>query len=177
VNISFCCSEATSAGLRGAILDGVSTGFTFTLSAGCSAAGVAATWGAEVADRTLVAASTNVRDEASRRPYGSGLALFAPAVRVFGALKASDTAYGDYGQVAENCADSHAAPHVAGLAARYLERYPTASPDTVRSALISHATTGALSGVRAGTPNRLAYSGFLDGDRARAGTIVALHTR
>lgn len=162
VNISFCCSEATSPGLRTAILDGVAAGFTFTLSAGCAANGVDGTWGTEVASQTLVTASSNVRDEASGRPYGSSLALFAPAVRVTGALKASDTAYGDYGQVADNCADSHAAPHVAGIAARYLELHPTATPATVRQDLISHATTGALSGVHAGTPNRLAYSGFLD---------------
>jgi subtilisin family serine protease len=167
VNISFCCSEASSSGLRRAILDGAAAGFTFTLSAGCSSDGVDATWGGDVASHTLVTASTTIRDQASGLPYGSSLALFAPAAHVVGAVKADDTAYGEYGQVVQDCADSHSSPFVAGIAARYLELHPAAAPADVRRALIGAAVTGVLRGVRAGTPNRLAYSGFLDTTRPR----------
>jgi hypothetical protein len=52
-----------------------------------------------------------------------------------------------------------ASPHVAGAAALYLGNNPGASPSTVASALINNATTGVLSGVGSGSPNRLLYVG------------------
>ena len=51
-----------------------------------------------------------------------------------------------------------AAPHVAGVAALYLENNPTASPATVSSTIINTATTGVLSGIIFNSPNRLLYS-------------------
>lgn len=55
---------------------------------------------------------------------------------------------------------SMASPHVAGAAALYLEGDPWASPYTVNAAVIANATTNRLSGVPAGTPNRLVYTLF-----------------
>jgi subtilisin family serine protease len=50
-----------------------------------------------------------------------------------------------------------ATPHVAGVAARYLQGSPSASPSTVRNAVVTAATTGRLSGIPAGTSNRLLF--------------------
>jgi subtilisin family serine protease len=52
---------------------------------------------------------------------------------------------------------SMAAPAVAGVAAKYLERHPQASPDEVKGALVASATPGKIdsSMLRPGTPNLL----------------------
>jgi subtilisin family serine protease len=51
-----------------------------------------------------------------------------------------------------------ASPHVAGVAARYLEN-PTAgaTPAQVRNQIVNNATTNRLSGIPAGTANRLLF--------------------
>ena len=51
-----------------------------------------------------------------------------------------------------------AAPHVAGVAALWLENNPGASPSSIRNTIYNRATTGRLSGIRSGSPNRLLYS-------------------
>jgi subtilisin family serine protease len=52
---------------------------------------------------------------------------------------------------------SMASPHVAGAAAVYRGLNPTATVAQVTSALLSTATTGAISGLSTDTPNRLLY--------------------
>ena len=51
-----------------------------------------------------------------------------------------------------------ATPHVAGVAALYLQNNTAASPSTVASQIINTATTGVLTGIGTGSPNRLLYS-------------------
>jgi subtilisin family serine protease len=48
-----------------------------------------------------------------------------------------------------------ATPHVAGVAARFLQSSPNATPATVRNEIVTAATTNHLSGIPAGTANRL----------------------
>jgi subtilisin family serine protease len=50
-----------------------------------------------------------------------------------------------------------ASPHVAGVAARYLQGNTGASPATVRNAIVNAATTGRLTGLPTGTNNRLLF--------------------
>ena len=50
-----------------------------------------------------------------------------------------------------------ATPHVAGVAARYLQSNPGASPATVRNAIVNAATINRLSGMPSGTANRLLF--------------------
>ena len=88
----------------------------------------------------------------SQSDYGACLNLFAPGVGIESAWWTSDTAYtvGD--------GTSYAAPHVAGIAANYHGRNPTATPATVKSAIVNNATTGVVKNPGTGSPNRLAYS-------------------
>jgi hypothetical protein len=51
-----------------------------------------------------------------------------------------------------------ATPHVAGVAALYLEDNPGASAATVGGAIVNGATTGVVAGAGSGSPNRLLYS-------------------
>ena len=101
-------------------------------------------------------AGSAVSSDSSGTDTGAGHGTHTASVAA-GAL--SD---GDYGE-SERCADSFAAPFAAGVAARFLQRHPSAGPATVRRTLIEYATRGVLSNVAPGTPNRLLYSGFLDG--------------
>jgi hypothetical protein len=61
---------------------------------------------------------------------------------------------------------SMASPHVAGAAALYLETNPTASPATVRQAIVTLATQNHVSGAGAGSPNLLLHSLFAGGSPA-----------
>jgi len=53
-----------------------------------------------------------------------------------------------------------ASPHVTGVAALYKQAVPSASSTTIRSAIVNNSTTGHLSGIGTGSPNRLLYSLF-----------------
>ena len=53
-----------------------------------------------------------------------------------------------------------ASPHVAGAAALYKQAVPSASPATIRSALVNNSTTNRLTGIGTGSPNRLLYTLF-----------------
>ena len=52
-----------------------------------------------------------------------------------------------------------ASPHVAGVAAVYISRFG-GSPSTVRNALVSNATSGVLTSVGSGSPNRLLFTNY-----------------
>jgi subtilisin family serine protease len=51
-----------------------------------------------------------------------------------------------------------ATPHVAGVAALYLQSNPSATPSTVSSAIVNGATTNVVGNAGSGSPNRLLYS-------------------
>jgi hypothetical protein len=51
-----------------------------------------------------------------------------------------------------------ASPHVAGVAALYLQGNTTASPTTVRDAIVNTSSTSKLTSIGTGSPNRLLYS-------------------
>jgi len=51
-----------------------------------------------------------------------------------------------------------ASPHVAGVAALYLQNNTTASPSTVRNEIVNTASSGKLTGINTGSPNLLLYS-------------------
>lgn len=53
---------------------------------------------------------------------------------------------------------SSATAMVTGIAALFLQLYPGAAPNAVTNEIISKATTGVLTNIGAGSPNRLAYS-------------------
>ena len=53
-----------------------------------------------------------------------------------------------------------ASPHVAGAAALYKQANSSASPSTIRNALVNNSTTGRLTSIGTGSPNRLLYTLF-----------------
>ncbi|HYW12184.1 MAG TPA: S8 family serine peptidase, partial [Longimicrobium sp.] len=84
--------------------------------------------------------------------YGACLNLFAPGKDLESAGILDDYDY------RVDSGTSFASPHVAGIAANYLGRNPTATPATVKSAIVNNATTGVVTNAGTGSPNRLSYS-------------------
>lgn len=104
-------------------------------------------------DEALTVGSTTTSDQRSSfSNHGSCVDLFAPGSSITSAWYNSNTA------VRTISGTSMASPHVAGAAALYLDENPSASPAAVFSAITGTATTGRLSSIRSGSPNRLLYS-------------------
>lgn len=107
---------------------------------------------------TLNTITVGATDRNDARPawsdFGPCLNLFAPGVDIESAGIADDFAY------RVDSGTSFAAPHVAGIAANYVGRVPTATPSTVKSAIVNNATSGVVTNAGTGSPNKLAYSRF-----------------
>ena len=88
-----------------------------------------------------------------RSNFGANM-IFAPGV----GIKSAGFHSNDEEEIKEGT--SMAAPHVAGIAARYLENHRTASVAMVRAVIYSNATIGVIADPCPGSSNLLAYSGF-----------------
>lgn len=112
---------------------------------------------ARVAAALTVGATNSSDAKASWSNYGTCLDTFAPGVGIKSAWYSSDTA--------TNTIDgtSMASPHVAGVAALYLQGNTTATPAAVAGAITTNATTGKVTSPGSGSPNRLLYMGFIGG--------------
>jgi subtilisin family serine protease len=104
------------------------------------------------ANAITVGATTSSDARASYSNWGSCVDVFAPGSSITGAWYTSNTATNTISGT------SMASPHVAGIAALYLQGAPSATPATVANAIVSTATTGVVSGAGTGSPNRLVYS-------------------
>jgi aqualysin 1 len=86
--------------------------------------------------------------------WGTCVDIFAPGSSILSAWYTSNTA------TATISGTSMASPHVAGVAALYKQANPSASPTTIRNAIVNGSTTSRISSVGTGSPNRLLYSLF-----------------
>ena len=107
------------------------------------------------AANAITTGSTTTSDaRSSFSNFGTCLDIFAPGSGILSAWFTSNTA------TATLSGTSMASPHVAGVAALYKQANPSASSTTIRNALVNNATTGVISNVGTGSPNRLLYSRF-----------------
>ncbi|HEX6372578.1 MAG TPA: S8 family peptidase [Longimicrobium sp.] len=105
------------------------------------------------APSALTVGATNQYDQETWfSNWGSCVDLYAPGEGITSAWL--------YGGTNTIDGTSMASPHVAGAAALYLQGNPSATPATVGSAIINSATTNRLTGLGAGSPNRLLYTIF-----------------
>jgi subtilisin family serine protease len=108
---------------------------------------------ARVPSAITVGATQSNDAAASFSNFGTCVDILAPGVSITSSWAASDTATNTISGT------SMATPHVAGAAALTLSANPAWTPQQVRDHLVNNATTGAISNVGTGTPNRLLFVG------------------
>jgi aqualysin 1 len=140
-----------SSSLDTAVRNSIAAGVTYSVAAGNSNTNAGNSSPARVGEAITVGSSTINDARSSFSNFGSVVDIFAPGSSIRSAWYTSD------GATATLSGTSMAAPHVAGVAARYLEGNPTASPSSVRAAIVNTATLNRLSGIPTGTANRLLF--------------------
>jgi len=121
---------------------------------------------ARVAEALTVAATDITDHIASFTNYGTVVDLYAPGVNITSAWIGSDS---DTNTISGT---SMATPHVAGVAALYLQSNPGSTPSAVNSAITGNASVGKVINPGPGVPNRLLYSLFAPVPPTLAGKAV-----
>lgn len=159
-NMSLGTLLGTSSTIDAAVSNSIADGTTYAIAAGNgNAIGVAEsacnTSPSRVPEALTVSATDSSDRKASFANYGACVDIFAPGVDIKSAWYTSDTA--------TNTIDgtSMASPHVAGVAAQYLQTNPGSAPAAVAAALNGNATTGKVLSPGSGSPNRLLYNAFI----------------
>jgi hypothetical protein len=141
-----------SISLDQAVQAAISDGVTFVVAAGNNNALACNYSPARVPEAITVGSTTNTDARSSFSNYGSCVDVFAPGSSIYSAYKSSTTSY------TTMSGTSMASPHVAGVAALYLQNNPSAPPSVVASAITNTATSGVVIDPGTGSPNRLVYS-------------------
>jgi subtilisin family serine protease len=141
--------------LDAAVRTSINAGVTYVVAAG-NESDLASNYSpARVTEALTVGATDSSDNRAWFSNYGSAVDIFAPGVNILSAYIGSNTA------TLALDGTSMASPHVAGVAALYLQRYPTALPPTVNQAITNAATPNKVINPGSGSPNRLLYSLFI----------------
>lgn len=142
------------AAVNTAVANTIADGVSVVVAAGNSNLDACGFSPASAPGALTVGATTYTDARASYSNFGPCLDLFAPGSQVLSTHHLSDAALH-----IEN-GTSMASPHVAGVVATYLQANPTATPAVVANAVRNSATSNRVTGIGAGSPNKLLYSKF-----------------
>ena len=146
-----------SSALDTAVGNSIADGVTYAVAAGNENTNACNGSPSRVAAALTVGSTTSTDARSSFSNYGSCLDLFAPGSSITSAWHTSSSATNTISGT------SMATPHVAGVAALYLQGNRGATPSTVSNAITGTATTGVVTGAQTGSPNRLLYSPLTGG--------------
>ncbi|MBL4815395.1 MAG: S8 family peptidase [Shewanella sp.] len=141
-------SQATDDAVNAA----VAAGITFVVAAGNDNSNACNYSPARAADAITVGSTTSSDSRSSFSNYGSCLDIYAPGSSITSAWYNSNSATNTISGT------SMAAPHVAGVAALYLDQTPSLSPSEIDALLSSRATSGKVTDAKSGSPNELLFA-------------------
>jgi serine protease len=141
-------SQATDDAVNAAVAAGIS----FVVAAGNDNSNACNYSPARAADAITVGSTTSSDARSSFSNYGTCLDIYAPGSSITSAWYTSNSATNTISGT------SMAAPHVAGVAAVYLNETPSMTPTQVTGMLSSRASSGKVSDAKTGSPNALLYS-------------------
>jgi len=145
-----------SSALDTAVRNSIAAGVTYALAAGNDNANACNGSPARTLEALTVGATGATDARASFSNFGSCVDLFAPGEGILSAWSTSNTATNTISGT------SMASPHVAGVAATYLEEHPGAAPAAVNAAIVGSASQNQVSNPGTGSPNLLLYGDYDD---------------
>jgi subtilisin family serine protease len=135
-----------------AVNNAVNGGTFFAVAAGNNNQNACNFSPASAANAYTIGSSTITDVRSSFSNFGTCVDTFAPGSSIVSTWRTSDTA------TATLSGTSMASPHAAGAGALVLHEHPTWTPSQVMAELNARATTGVLSSIGTGSPNRLLFT-------------------